>query len=191
MSTTLRAFVAVELPDDVRSRAAELERLLGKSDAEVKWVAAANLHITLSFLGDVDIKATADIGGALDEACSRFAPFTLELAGAGAFGPPNRPRTLWLGAKAGAERMIELHDAIETALQPLGFRPEGRRFQPHVTIGRVRRPPRGDSLTKLLGQHADFSAGEADVDEVVLFSSELEPQGPTYTALARARLKGE
>lgn len=190
MSATLRAFVAVELPEAVRRKIVELERLLSKTDAEVKWVAVESLHITLNFLGDVELRATADIGKALEAACSRMVPFTLVLAGAGAFGPPAKPRTLWLGATEGAQQMVQLHAALEHALQPLGFRPEGRRFQPHVTVGRVRRPPRGDSLATLLRQHADFFAGEAEVDEVVLFSSELEPEGPIYTPLARASLAG-
>lgn len=191
MSATLRAFVAVELPEAVRRRIMELERLLAKTDAEVKWVSVESLHITLNFLGDVDPRTTADIGKALVAACSRLVPFTLVLAGAGAFGPPAKPRTLWLGATEGSHQMVQLHAALEHALQPLGFRPEGRRYQPHVTVGRVRRPPHGESMATLLRQHAEFSAGETEVHEVVLFSSQLEPQGPTYVPLARAPLQGD
>ena len=87
--------------------------------------------------------------------------------------------------------MIELHDAVEQALVPLGFRSEGRRFRPHLTIGRVRNSPQGlVELAALLREETDFDAGLSMISEVVVFSSALGPQGPTYDPLSHAELLG-
>jgi 2'-5' RNA ligase len=45
-------------------------------------------------------------------------------------------------------------------------------------------------LTELVRRHADFSAGEMYVDEVVVFSSQLEKTGAIHTPLGHAPLAG-
>jgi RNA 2',3'-cyclic 3'-phosphodiesterase len=110
-----------------------------------------------------------------------FEPFELELRGAGAFPTAERPRTVWLGAGDGLEAMVALHDKIEAELAELGYREEHRRFQPHLTLGRVR--GEGDSIAEL-GQQilakADFVAGRLLVGAVAVFSSALQREGPVY-----------
>ncbi len=85
--------------------------------------------------------------------------------------------------------MIALHAAVEAALSKLGFRKEHRRFEPHLTLGRARSGgPAVTELGQMLRGQADFQAGVGHVAEVVVFSSELQPTGPLYAALGRARL---
>ena len=111
--------------------------------------------------------------------------------------------------------MVLLHDRVEAPLADLGYREEHRRFQSHLTIGRVRGGPagkirvKGDSpiladtkigtvplfpadgiaeLGNLLQQQADFLAGRMTVGKVTVFSSTLTPAGPIYEVLDRARL---
>jgi 2'-5' RNA ligase len=85
--------------------------------------------------------------------------------------------------------MIALQERLEKPLAKLGFRKEPRRFEPHLTIGRVRNGgPAMLALGELLRQQADFEAGRTRVAELVVFSSQLGPQGPTYEALSRAPL---
>ena len=60
-----------------------------------------------------------------------------------------------------------------------------------MTLGRVRSSgPAVAPLGELLGQQADFSAGACHAGEVVVFSSQLTPEGPVYEALSRAKLGG-
>ena len=107
---------------------------------------------------------------------------------AGAFPAPDRPRTLWLGAGAGAQAMVALHGAIQRKLDRLGYRGEQRRYVPHITLGRAGRnsPPR--PLVRELAGLAEFDAGSMLVDEVTVFASKLTPEGPRYEVLARAPL---
>lgn len=189
----LRTFIAVETPPDVVGRALKLAKRLAPAAAaaDIKWVAPENLHWTVKFLGDVDPRDLAEICQALAEAARRTPPFRMEVAGAGAFPNLARPRTLWLGAGPGGEGLVALAEAVEIAMTKIGFRREGRRFEPHLTIGRVRNggAPQ-EALGELLAENVDFHGGSMEVDEVVLFSSELRPDGPIYEALERAELTG-
>ena len=116
-------------------------------------------------------------------------PFELEVRGAGAFPNAARPRTVWLGAGAGAEQMVTLHDRVEDPLAELGYREEHRRFQSHLTIGRVRGGGLGIAeLGKLVQQHARFLAGRMTVGKVTVFASTLTPAGPIYEVLGTAPL---
>jgi 2'-5' RNA ligase len=191
MKRTVRTFVAVEIDATVRGRAAELIRVLGAAGADVKWVDPRNLHLTLKFLDEVAVAEIPRVCDAVQRGAARVEPFDLEVRGAGAFPNAGRPKTVWLGAGGGQEPMIALHGAVEAALGKLGFRKEHRRFEPHLTLGRVRSGgPAVASLGQLLCQQADFHAGACHVGEVVVFSSELTPAGPVYAALGRASLKG-
>ena len=99
------------------------------------------------------------------------------------------PGTIWLGAGLGSDSLGSLVDRIEAAMAKLGFRREGRSFHPHLTLGRVRGGgPANRALGKLLLANAGFEAGQVEIAETIVFSSELHPTGPTYKALCRAKL---
>jgi len=189
MKDTVRSFIAIETSQAVRQRAAELVGLLAATGAKVSWVQEHNLHLTLKFLDEVPLGSIPDISAALKRATARFESFELEVRSAGAFPTARRPRTLWLGTGEGSDALARLHAAMESALGPLGFPKEHRRFAAHLTLGRVRGPGPGiDALGPLIQQHADFSAGRILVNELILFSSQLTPQGPVYEVLASAAL---
>ncbi len=211
MKNTLRTFVAVEISGAIRARAGELIAALQGTAADVKWVEPQNRHLTLKFLGDVHQREIAEVCQAVARGAAEVAPFELEVRGAGAFPTAARPRTVWLGAGDGAEEMVALHDRVEDALAGLGYRKEHRRFQVHLTIGRVRgggAGKRGQSpfagtarrvlrtngdcplFPALLQQHAGFLAGRMSVEKLTVFASTLSPAGPVYEVLGTARLGG-
>jgi 2'-5' RNA ligase len=191
MSETVRTFIAVEIPAEVKEHARRLIGRLDTTQAKVKWVGAEAMHWTLKFLGEVDLLEVPAICQAVSRAVEPFTPFDVEARGAGAFPDTRRPRTVWIGMGEGTRDMIALHDAIERELAELGYREEGRRFRPHLTIGRVRSSPQGiDELGRLVEKNADFESGLSTVYEVVVFSSQLGPQGPTHEPLGHAELKG-
>jgi 2'-5' RNA ligase len=193
MRSTLRTFIAVPIAPELEQQAAVLINKLRFSTAKVKWVEPKNLHWTMKFLGDVDLRETAEICNAVSAAVAPFTPFDIEASGAGAFPDPSRPRTVWLGMGQGSDEMIALHDAIDRALKPLGYRSENRRFRPHITIGRVRQSTVEGirDLGRLVQENAGFEGGLSSVFEVTIFSSELGREGPTYEPLGHAELLGE
>ncbi len=189
MKQTARTFIAVEMDQSVCGSAARLIRALAASQADVKWVEPHNLHLTLKFLGEVPLEEIHAVCKAVERAVAGIEPFRLELVGAGAFPNVSRPRTLWLGAGDGQVQMAALQQAVEHGLKKLGYRPEGRKFKTHLTLGRVRRAGPGlVRLAELLAEHAAFQAGASVVEEVTVFASELTSEGPVYSVLSRAEL---
>ena len=189
MKNTVRTFVAVETSDAVRQRAAELIKIYAATGAKVSWVQPHNLHLTLKFLDEVPLNSLPEVIAAVQSAAAGCEPFELEICRAGAFPSPGRPRTLWLSTGQGSEALGKLHAALESELKTIGFPKEHRRFAAHLTIGRVRGPgPEMGELGPLIQQHSGFTAGQFPVDELVVFSSQLTPQGPIYEALSRATL---
>lgn len=186
-----RTFVAVKVSSSVRDRAASLIERLRGCDAKVSWVAPANMHITLKFLGDQPDKRVATICRAVQQATSPVQPFEFHCEGVGAFPNPERPRTLWIGVSDGVEPFRALHASVDAALAGEGFAQDRRGFQPHLTIGRVRSGGASQqTLGTLIQKHAQFAAGTVSADEVLVFASQLSPDGPTYDVLARAKLGG-
>jgi RNA 2',3'-cyclic 3'-phosphodiesterase len=192
MQRTVRTFVAVEISSEIRGKAQKLIAALAAGSANVKWVEPASLHVTLKFLGNVEMLEVPHLCQAVAEAVADLPPFDVQFCGAGAFPNLERPRTVWIGMREGTEEMIALHDAIEHRLAEMGFRSDGRRFRPHLTIGRVRSssPDEIRELASLLSAQQDFVGGSGDVSEVVVFSSEPSRGGPIYEPLSHAELSG-
>jgi 2'-5' RNA ligase len=172
----LRLYVAVQLPDPVRSRlAAEAMRLAGAGRA----IPAANLHVTVHFLGRVAEDDKAALEAALAAAVAPMPSFALRLTGV-APGPRRRPRMLW--ALIGRDdRFDELAGRVAAAAAP--FAPDARpprTARPHITLVRHRgAPPAGE---------AELTA-DIPVEAVELVSSRLGPSGAAYATLARLPLE--
>ena len=190
MGQRLRTFVAVEIPPAVGSRVRQLVELLSVTPAHVRWVEERHFHWTLKFLGEINYREVGEVCRAVEQAAKGVEPFMIEARGAGAFPTSDRPRTVWLGVGEGAEQMVTLHDAVEVALAELGVRREGRRFRPHLTLGRVRNTDAAglEDLRQRLEAQAQFPAGRMEVDELTVFSSRLEREGPVYEVLGTAPL---
>jgi 2'-5' RNA ligase len=183
-----RTFIAIAASPETRAAARKLVDQLRLVAGEVKWVAPENLHWTLQFLGEIETLEVPSLCAAVSAAASEIPAFDLEARGAGAFPAADRPRTLWLGAGAGAQAMVALHAAIQKKLDKLGYRGERRRFVPHITLGRAGRKGQPRSLVRELANLAEFDGGSMLIDEVTVFTSTLGPEGPTYDPLAHAHL---
>jgi 2'-5' RNA ligase len=185
----IRTFIAIDPGKHIRDRLVALQESLMQAGADAKWVEHDNLHVTLLFLGEVEMTAISEVCGAVAEAVTEFATFNMSVEHAGCFPNPRRPRVLWAGVTEGAREIIEIHDAMEAPLLDLGcYRREERKYTPHLTLGRVRGDRHHSDLGSVLARYADWKGGEAAVTAVHVMGSELTPQGPVYTVLSRAKL---
>jgi 2'-5' RNA ligase len=188
----LRAFIAVELPPEIRAALAGEQARLKKLGANVGWVAPDNIHITLLFLGDMFGAQVAPLAAALDAVAAHHAPFELAVAGLGWFGPPRSPRVVWAGVLDPQHRLAALQKEIEEQARLLDLRTEARPFHPHLTLGRVR--PGGHAalpaLTRALEQANDTAYGRCAVGMVRLMQSRLGPGGAQHSPLHESILKG-
>jgi RNA 2',3'-cyclic 3'-phosphodiesterase len=192
----VRLFFAVELDPAVRAAASAAGRRLAAAlDAvgglDARWIPEDNLHVTLWFLGEVDESGLEALHGV---AAGPFAiaPFDLRLGGVGTFPPSGPPRVIWMGATAGATEIRALYGSLSARLLPLGYRPEGRPFTPHLTLARVRQRPARRVAPAVRRAILDDApdAGGSRVDAVTLFRSRLAPRGAAYDPVLRVPLEG-
>lgn len=178
----MRLFIGIELPEPVTAR---LE-LMGGGIPGARWESGEKLHLTLRFLGEVDHGLARQLEHALEQV--DFPPFSLALRGVGVFPPRGTPRVLWAGVDD-SSLVTELHAAIEKVLGPLGFEPEHRKFHPHVTLARLKRPV-VRRVAEFVAQHALLSTEPFEVGHFTLYSSVLNPRGSKYRVEARFELQG-
>jgi 2'-5' RNA ligase len=187
--STLRLFVAFDLPDEVRGamrrRLARLRSLLPQS----RWVDPEQAHLTLAFLGHHPEERLAALGAALAVVFARYPPLSLRLHGGGTF-PQGRPaRVAWVGVKGPPELPTMQSDVADAAAAALDWEPEKRGFHPHVTLARCS-PTWPRQLVERFHQEAQGPWGEEFVaSEGVLYRSRLSPRGAQYEALARLALR--
>ena len=189
----LRLFIAVALPPEVRET---LARVIGRlRDAElrgVRLVAPEGVHVTLKFLGNVDVALVASLAEALGEAGSGVAPFELALRGVGAFPEERAPRVLWAGIAGDTEALAGLARRVDEACATLGFARERRQFAPHLTLARMRdtaTPEDRVRAAQALAAAGSDVGGAFAVDALHLIRSTLTPSGARYETLHNAPLR--
>jgi 2'-5' RNA ligase len=190
----MRLFIGIELPDALKRRAAaaaaRVREHIGRTapQARLRWVEPANLHITIWFLGEVPEPRVEALVASLKEPLGAR-PFTLRVAGAGAFPQSGPPRAIWLGLAAGVEGLRAVHDQLKRRLLPLGFEPEKRPFSPHLTISRVKevRSPDTAAMRRILREAAG-DVGTCEVGSATLFASRTAQTGSQYEALLQLPL---
>ncbi len=173
----IRLFVALPLPDAARRRLADLAHGLPGA----RWIPAENYHLTLAFVGEVDLARAEALAEEL--AAVVHPAVEVRLSGLGIAGDAHRARTLWMEA-ARTPPLAELQARVVRACRAAGCPPEARRFAPHVTLARLRAadPAR---LQDYLSQHGAASCDPFAADAMILYSSRLAPEGSVYTEEAR------
>lgn len=186
-----RTFLAVEIDPAMRQAATALQAALGKSVAGVRWAAPTTFHLTLQFLGEVDDRDLHTVCRVADAVARRLPPFALRLGGVGAFPNLRRPKTVWAGVTDGAADLQRLFTELEDGLLAAGaYRREARAYTPHLTLGRVTTDEDNADLAAALPKYLAWAGGQTTVDEVVVFTSQLRRDGPEYTPVGRAVLRG-
>ena len=183
---TFRAFIAVEVP--VSQELEDFSKAIKGTDAPLKIVNLAKVHITMKFLGDTDESLVPEIEEVMKNAISGIQPFTMKLKGSGAFPNLNRISVVWAGME-NADALGEIARKIDTGLATLGFQPERRKFSPHVTIARVKGSKNKERLADTITQFQNKEFGEIPVDKIILKKSVLTPQGPIYSDVVRVKLE--
>lgn len=186
----LRLFVAVELDDSCRRELVRAQRSLAAYDRMVRWTPVEQMHLTLKFLGDTPDERVTDICDALRIACEGAQPVEIELRGAGCFPPRGRARVLWIGVGGRVDALRSLHRAIETQLERIGVAPDGRAYQPHLTLGRARGVERDDGLRRAVEQ-LPVTADRQLVESVALMESQLTDRGAVHRRIGQWRVTGE
>ncbi len=154
---------------------------------QLRVVPAANLHITLKFLGDVEEGLVPSLLEAMERAAEGVPPATLTLRGTGAFPNLRRPRVVWVGVENG-DPLVTVAGRLEARLEAMGFAREHRRFSPHLTVARVKGGRGREEVVRVTEAFQEEAFGEQHVDAIRLKRSELTPKGAIYHDLGSVAL---
>ena len=186
-----RCFFAIQPGQEVVAYLGSLIENLKRHRANVRWVPVANIHLTLRFLGEIDDRTLERLRRLPSEGQIGQA-FTIGASGLGAFPQMRAPSIVWAGVDGEAmhdlDRLRHLQARTERWAREAGIAPERKRFTPHLTLGRVRRPP--DRVSALID---DITVRECRspfrrVAELLLMRSTLTPSGSEYEVLERWKL---
>ena len=193
----MRAFFAVDLPDDLTEPVADAQAAFEGADG-LRFVDPGQTHVTLKFLGEIaddgegtgnteddTTPALADVIAAGERAIETAGvdPFECAVAGFGVFPGRDYISVVWAGIEAGSAALTALHEALETETTALGVDPEDHEFTPHVTLARMT-DARGKGLVQEAVRDRDPEIGRFEADTVRLVSSTPTSDGPAYETVA-------
>lgn len=184
----MRLFVAIELSEEIRAHLGRVVKLLAPQLAGVSWTRPANLHLTMKFLGEtpddrimavVEALRTLEHGGVM-----RLSPGEAEC-----FPPRGPVRIVGMGVRGDTDALSDLAGRIDRVCHEEGYRLEGRRFVPHITLGRARDTLSGSARLAVGAAVARVAeAPQMVASEFVLMQSVLEARGAQYSVVARFTL---
>lgn len=179
----MRLFLAVELPGNVRRHLIDVQSAI-KDVAQAAWTKAENLHLTLKFLGETPDSALAGLCAAIGRVRARGA-MSLRFDHVLCFPPRGSIRIIGAGAADPPPALGALVEDLETACEEKGFARENRRYAPHITLARARRPLPGPLRERIAAAAAArWPSPPMEISRFVLMESRLKPAGAEYAALA-------
>ena len=199
----IRAFLAVELDEPLRRQLTHVQQDLKtlveqqpSKELRVSWTRPASIHLTIKFLGDMAMPLVDPLRRRIEEAIGPCRALSIPLNRLGAFPHPHQPRLLWIGPPSSwaqskeGQRMTELHRAIEVCSASFGFVSDGKPFNPHMTVARIKGGER--TMGRILATqdllNRPLALGTLSVESVVLMQSDLRAGGSVYVPLWSCRL---
>lgn len=178
----MRAFIALELSQEIKKELAKVQKQLQKAGAKATWVKPEISHLTFAFLGSVTHKELEIIHKILDQI--EVKPIQLELAQLGCFPHPERARIIFINLQGDLKELKALAREIRKNLKKEKIWFDEKPFVAHVTLGRIKKR---QNLTHVLKgikpKRIKFSA-----QEITLNQSQLGSSGPKYIKLKRCFL---
>lgn len=181
----MRAFIAIDLPETVRSALRREQAAVRAVCPDARWTRPEGIHLTLKFLGEITEAQVREVTEALARP-ARIETFSVEVKGFGFFPDARRPRVLWAGVEA-SPALKQLAQEVEDSMQKLGFPREDRPFRPHLTLARFGNPRAQPALEDRLEEMRETLLGRFEVSEFFLFESKLSGAGAPveYRKVAR------
>lgn len=182
MAELIRSFFAFDMENPmILNKISTVQRLLLSTGADLKNVEPANIHITIRFLGNVKLSTVEKLSEEIGKI--QFIPFDIRINGLGAFPNMRYPRVIWAGITEGKDQLRNIFDQLEPKLRKLGFPPDFKGFNPHLTICRVRSGRNKTQLADFVKQNCTTDFGVQKADCLKLKKSTLTLRGPVYSTL--------
>jgi len=149
----MRLFIAVNFNDNTKNKLLTLRDELRSNSTRGNFTLPENIHLTLVFLGECDVKQTESIKSVIN--MTSFKPFDLIIERLGRF-KRGSDDIWWAGVKEDTI-LLDLQQSLTTELCAKGFQPDNRKYNPHITLGREivtevspkKVEPFGETVTKI------------------------------------------
>lgn len=193
-SESLRCFVALPVPSAIQKKIATFQQSLDSQVPQhsIRWTIAEQIHVTLKFLGKLDGAELPKLTTALTSAVRGHEQVQLTAECLGCFPSRKNPRVIWIGLTGDVEPLSKLQASVDEQIGEWAQKEEHRKFQAHLTIGRVRETAGRHSrrIGQILEDTQAPEFGSWIATEVLLMRSQLSPKGATHTVLERFPLAG-
>ena len=203
-----RCFLGLSLPTPLTASLLKTLEFLTlspqtKAPSPFHLTPAANLHLTLKFLGDTTSLQIQSLCEKLPSFSPQLKLPSIRVHGVGAFPSPQSPKAVFAGIGIGTTSLVSLGGALDQFCEPLGFTPETRARIPHITLARLQSEPcdqhqallhswlhRFDSTPLGILFDAQSSSGFEEV-LLCLYRSRRRPTGSHYERLCHVPLERE
>lgn len=180
----MRAFIAIDIGFNE-----EIEKIFEKlkaTNAKLKFVEPANIHLTIKFLGEIDERMKDGIKKVMSDATKDVKPFKARIVGLGCFPDFKNIRVIWLGFHDNGET-LKIANYIDEKLVEYGIKRDSS-YKPHITIARMKSGENKEKILKIIEENKDKYFGEINCNSIKLKRSILKPDGPIYTDLEEIKL---
>ncbi|MBU0946292.1 MAG: RNA 2',3'-cyclic phosphodiesterase [Proteobacteria bacterium] len=177
----VRLFTAIDLPEEQGRFLHRLAREL----SGVRVTPQAQLHLTLNFIGEVDMLLFHKLRQGYLTVTA--APFSLSLQDVGTFPAKGTANILWAGV-APCQPLLQLQQLLKERILDTEIAQEARVFHPHITLARIKNSSR-EQLSSFCKAHASLALPPFEVTAFNLYSSSLFATGVTHTLEQRFRLE--
>ncbi len=180
----MRAFIAIDLPKDLKEEIKSIQDVLKETDVNFRWVNPANIHLTLKFLGNIEKDQVEKIKTILTSVSKNFSSFKSEFTEFGFFPNEKKPRVFFI-ATSQEDTLKSVATNLQEELEKIGFEKEGK-FKSHITLARIKTLK---NIEKLIQNLSAIKFEESfDIKELVLYKSTLTKNGPIYEKIFSSSL---
>jgi 2'-5' RNA ligase len=187
MSESIRTFIAIEIPQDLRKKLSDYAIKLKNPDDKISWVSEDNLHLTLKFIGNIKTDKIDTIKKAIADVSLGYTAFTAVVQGMGVFPGERNPRVVWIGIKDGEEKICKIFKNLEEKLSTIGISKDDRPYVPHFTLGRIKYIKDVKAFSDKILNYKEYLFGSFAVCGISLIKSTLTPKGSIYEVLYKAK----
>ena len=175
-----RVFIGIPIGSKIESILSSVKSAVNCNPSHIKWILAENIHLTLSFLGNISGKNIPDIIQSLENEITTK-HFKFMIKGIDVFPSYKSPKVLWLGIGKGKDELTSLQFQVEKSIRKFNKNHQKITFNPHITIARITGLHRKIDALPFL--NSVYSPIELYVNFICLFESQLFPEGAQYTVL--------
>lgn len=182
----MRLFIGVPVSEEVKEKIRPLYEKLKGTGADFNFVSIENLHFTIKFLGDVEENKIEEIKEKFSELKSKS--FQISLQKVGVFPSLERINVVWIGVQDS-----ELLNLMKKSNKLFDYvrKNDHETEVAHLTIARVKSGKNKEQLQRVLKEVEHDAFGKMVVDKIILYESELNPEGPIYKVVEEYSLNKE